>query len=78
MKNGPRISGQRDGEPEANSRIGLPVLDRAGPRLALKYDLLITFRPMADVDPVRALRKLLKYAGRQCGLRCLHVAEKRS
>lgn len=32
----------------------------------------ITFRPEPDIDPIRALRALLKYAGR-AGLRCTSI-----
>jgi hypothetical protein len=34
---------------------------------------LITLRPLPGVDATIALRRLLKYAGRCCGLQCIAI-----
>jgi hypothetical protein len=34
---------------------------------------LVSLQPKPGVDPVRALRRLLKYASRALGLRCTHA-----
>jgi hypothetical protein len=36
---------------------------------------VVTFRPAPGVDATRALRRLLKFGWRQCGLRCLAIRE---
>ena len=35
--------------------------------------VVITLRPAAGVDEIPALKRLLKYAGRVCGLRCVSI-----
>lgn len=34
---------------------------------------VITLQPLPHVDPIRALRRALKYLLRACGLRCVSV-----
>jgi hypothetical protein len=36
---------------------------------------ILHFRPEPDVDPIRALRLLLKAASRRYGLRCINARE---
>jgi hypothetical protein len=36
---------------------------------------VITLRPLPRVDAVKALRRMLKYTLRQCGLRAVEVRE---
>ena len=38
--------------------------------------LIITFEPRAEVDVVRAIRRLLKFAGRHLGLKAIDVQER--
>jgi hypothetical protein len=37
---------------------------------------LVELRPGLGVDPIRALRRGLKYLGRRCGLRCVAISER--
>jgi hypothetical protein len=34
---------------------------------------LLRLRAQKDADPIKALRRLLKYALRTCGLRCISI-----
>jgi hypothetical protein len=36
---------------------------------------LLRLRAQKDIDPIKALRRLLKYALRMCGLRAISVEE---
>jgi len=36
--------------------------------------ITLTLRPEPGVDPTRALRRLLKFAARSCGLRCTRIS----
>jgi len=38
----------------------------------------LRLRAQTDVDPIKALRRLLKYALRICGLRAISVEEEKS
>lgn len=38
----------------------------------------VAFRPEPDVEPTRALRHLLKFALRSCGLRCMSLTEEQA
>jgi len=75
QQNGP-LSVQRENGPEANSGIRAGLPERPGRSQRQHRDFIITFRPKPNVDPVRALRQLLKYAGRHCGMRCLTIEER--
>jgi len=39
---------------------------------------LLRLRAQKNTDPIRALRRLLKYALRMCGLRAISVEEERT
>jgi hypothetical protein len=34
---------------------------------------VLTLRTLPGVEPTRAIRRLLKFAARSCGLRCTHI-----
>lgn len=35
--------------------------------------IVVTFTPVKGTDPVSATRRMLKHAGRMCGLRCVSL-----
>jgi hypothetical protein len=41
-----------------------------------RTDFTVTLRPQPNVDAIKALRRLLKFAGRQLGLRAIRIEER--
>jgi hypothetical protein len=41
--------------------------------MATRPLITLTLRPLPGIDPTRALRRLLRYAFRSCGLRCTSI-----
>ena len=60
--------------PDDTSRLPILAVDSDKPRPVF----VLRLRPLKNVDGVRALRRLLKYALRACGLRCVSVEESAS
>ena len=57
------------------SRNSWPVPNSRNPPRNQPNSYLVHFRPLPGVEPIRALRRALKFALRACGLRCLSVEE---
>jgi hypothetical protein len=41
----------------------------------LRPAFVLAFRPVPGIDMINALRRVLKFAGRYCGLRCVAISE---
>jgi len=56
--------------------IGSNRADAAGVTVRGYTIFVLRLRPEAGVDPIRALRRLLKFAMRACGMRCVSCEER--
>ncbi|MCE9590236.1 MAG: hypothetical protein K8S99_06905 [Planctomycetes bacterium] len=66
----------RNPNPEKLSAILPRVMDGIRPTPpAERPRYVVVLTPMLGADPVLGLRRLLKLAGRACGLRCLSIEE---